>query len=383
MRAIREAEKKKREAKAQQEMQKELAPEPFKLRRFRSARSRIADQVRPLYSVASRNMFPFNGIATAFVVSFSWHAHLQMGRSPRGPRGGSPGGGPRVVRHEDPRDSDSPPRVRQHSPRKESGTFGMSPRVRRPGDGSDHSPRPSCYTTARASHFMFFPTWQNLERRDHIRENVASASGLGPRRRSPRERGSGVHRHKEYGQVPLYLQERKQLEAERAARARRRQGDPDAPPGMRRLPEGERRETLAMLQERADEVRSELSHFPISVDVPKVRRKKEVLDTKLAELEDAIEVFSRDAVYVDIDPEEIAREEEAEEVAREAAPKPPAAAAAAAVGQRSRRGNQSKRPAVSGGRSSRKTGTNPKPAPKPIHQVPSGPRIVQVDPDAT
>ncbi|RYH12570.1 hypothetical protein EON65_37915 [archaeon] len=51
-------------------------------------------------------------------------------------------------------------------------------------------------------------------------------------------------RHEEYGQVPQYLQQRReQWEADEDAK-RRNAPDPDCPPGMKLMPEQERLQTL-------------------------------------------------------------------------------------------------------------------------------------------
>ncbi|XP_076467854.1 enkurin domain-containing protein 1-like [Babylonia areolata] len=103
------------------------------------------------------------------------------------------------------------------------------------------------------------------------------------------------------GEVPAYLKNRKKQwkkeEEERIASI----PDPAMPPGHRALPENERLETLALLQNKEKELVRELAALPIGTDTVRVRNKRKETESKLAELEEALRIFSRPKVFVKVD----------------------------------------------------------------------------------
>ena len=105
-------------------------------------------------------------------------------------------------------------------------------------------------------------------------------------------------KHEEFGRVPAYLENRKQQwadeEAERIANA----PDPNCPRGMMLMPERERVDTLETLKRSLHEAMNQLSAMPFVIETPSLRRKHELLESKIKEIENAIGLFSRQKVYI-------------------------------------------------------------------------------------
>ncbi|KAM9360214.1 enkurin domain-containing protein 1 [Symphorus nematophorus] len=103
------------------------------------------------------------------------------------------------------------------------------------------------------------------------------------------------------GQVPQYLQERKEQWLKEEEERRRNMPDPSAPAGHTLMPESEREETLKSLKETHRSLVTELLSLPLKADNLSVRSHRAHLDCRLSEIEEAIKIFSRDKVYVKID----------------------------------------------------------------------------------
>lgn len=103
------------------------------------------------------------------------------------------------------------------------------------------------------------------------------------------------------GEVPKYLQVRKEhwkkTEEERIANT----PDPEMPPGHRLLPEKERQETLKLLLTKEKELVSELSALPLRMDTFRIRSQKQELENKIAEIDEAKKIFNRPKVFVKVD----------------------------------------------------------------------------------
>ena len=72
--------------------------------------------------------------------------------------------------------------------------------------------------------------------------------------------------------------------------------DKDCPPGMSLMPEGERLETLAVLTRSQETAKDTLRRMPLVIETQGQVRRKNELDAKLKEIEDAIVIFSREKV---------------------------------------------------------------------------------------
>lgn len=103
------------------------------------------------------------------------------------------------------------------------------------------------------------------------------------------------------GQVPKYLVNRQRTwereEQERIANT----PDPDLPPGHKIMPKSEQRETLEKLKASQRTLLNQLSKLPVRTDTLRLRTQKNEYESKLAEVEEAIKIFSRPKVFVAID----------------------------------------------------------------------------------
>lgn len=103
------------------------------------------------------------------------------------------------------------------------------------------------------------------------------------------------------GQVPQYLQERKEQWRKEKEERRRNAPDPTIPAGHTLMPENERQETLKSLKETHRSLVTELLSLPLKADNLSIRSRRAQLDCRLSEIEEAIKIFSRDRVFVKID----------------------------------------------------------------------------------
>ncbi|RLN62949.1 hypothetical protein BBJ29_003586 [Phytophthora kernoviae] len=104
--------------------------------------------------------------------------------------------------------------------------------------------------------------------------------------------------HRSYGRIPRYLLERKEQWAREEAERRRNAPDPDCPPGMVLLDEDERVRTLEVLHKSLVEAQTRMNAMPLCIETFSQIRRKNELETKLQEIEDAIKVFDRAKVYI-------------------------------------------------------------------------------------
>ncbi|KAL0979262.1 hypothetical protein UPYG_G00182910 [Umbra pygmaea] len=103
------------------------------------------------------------------------------------------------------------------------------------------------------------------------------------------------------GQVPQYLEERKEQWRREEEEKKRNIPDPSIPAGHTQMPEMERQETLQSLKETHQSLVSELLSLPVKSDSLGVRSRRAELDRRLSEVEEAIKIFSRDKVYIKTD----------------------------------------------------------------------------------
>eukprot|EP00742_Colponemidia_sp_Colp-10_P003672 GILJ01003908.1.p1 GENE.GILJ01003908.1~~GILJ01003908.1.p1 ORF type:complete len:283 (+),score=55.78 GILJ01003908.1:47-895(+) len=134
--------------------------------------------------------------------------------------------------------------------------------------------------------------------RNYISNNAVEVIHQAPSTASETPRTATVADNPNFGKVPAYIQERKKAKEE--ALSRQRSIDPDCPAGMRLMPEEERQETLQVLEDTREQVSKDLSRMPFVVETPSAVKRKAALETKLKEIEDAIKLFSRKKVYVEL-----------------------------------------------------------------------------------
>jgi len=152
------------------------------------------------------------------------------------------------------------------------------------------------------------PTRRVLQRppsdngRDFINENRVNAAApqRPPRPDGKADDGLKYLQKRDYGRVPNYLLERKVEMLEQQEQQLRAKEAAMIPPGMRMLPEEERLETLAILQKNRQEVERALQVMPIIIETPSQKRRKDDLERRLREIEDAFKIFSRPKVLVHV-----------------------------------------------------------------------------------
>ncbi|KAI8853726.1 calmodulin-binding-domain-containing protein [Chytridium lagenaria] len=103
------------------------------------------------------------------------------------------------------------------------------------------------------------------------------------------------------GQLPKYLVDRKLEWAEKEKQRMMALEFEKIPRGMTLVPEDERQETLRLLADHEKKLIQELSQFSLVVESIRQKKRKVELETKLREVEDAIEMFSRPKVYISRD----------------------------------------------------------------------------------
>mmetsp|Transcript_4377 Transcript_4377/g.9529 ORF Transcript_4377/g.9529 Transcript_4377/m.9529 type:complete len:296 (-) Transcript_4377:57-944(-) len=132
--------------------------------------------------------------------------------------------------------------------------------------------------------------------RNFVKENFARAPGMHkPAQGKAPDKHLGKHKA---GSVPTYLKNRKaeldeQKEMERLASLPR-----EAPPGLRLLPEAERLETLAALQQKKSELERMFASLSMTSTTLAHRSRVNGLEQQLKEVESAIGVFSKVKVFV-------------------------------------------------------------------------------------
>ena len=104
--------------------------------------------------------------------------------------------------------------------------------------------------------------------------------------------------HESFGQVPKYLQQRKQEWENEKEEAARRAPDPNCPKGMKLMAEDERLQTLEVLKTSRDEAMNQLARMPFILETPTAKRKHSELELKLKEIDAALMLFSKQKVYI-------------------------------------------------------------------------------------
>ncbi|XP_041065817.1 enkurin domain-containing protein 1 isoform X2 [Carcharodon carcharias] len=143
---------------------------------------------------------------------------------------------------------------------------------------------------------------------DFVRHNAQNARRMPVRRskslqsladvldRKTKEQQEYISKNK--GQLPQYLIERRNQWRKEAEERRKNIPDPSMPPGHTRMPENERLETLNSLQQTQKQLTKQLLMFPVLVDTIGMRNRRTDLERKLAEIEEAIKIFSRPKVFI-------------------------------------------------------------------------------------
>merc|ERR1719203_523538 len=102
----------------------------------------------------------------------------------------------------------------------------------------------------------------------------------------------------DYGKVPDYMVQFR-LEKEAKARAAVEAAErAKIPPGMRKMTEDERADTLRILAENKKEVMDSIKALPLVIETPSMVRYQGNLNKKMKEIEDTIRIFQKPTVFV-------------------------------------------------------------------------------------
>ncbi|XP_009077330.1 PREDICTED: enkurin domain-containing protein 1 [Acanthisitta chloris] len=145
---------------------------------------------------------------------------------------------------------------------------------------------------------------------DFIKHNALNAKRA-PLRRSPslqalselleqKRREQEEYNTKQKGHVPQYLLERKELWRRQMERLRNLP-DSHTPPGHTMMPEDQRLETLCNLKQSQKQLTKDLVTLPVRVDTLSMQKRREDLERKLSQIEEAINIFSRPKVFIKLD----------------------------------------------------------------------------------
>ena len=112
---------------------------------------------------------------------------------------------------------------------------------------------------------------------------------------------SEASRHGAYGAVPDYLKARQQKWASEAEQQRLAQENSDVPRGMRVMSDAEKSESIALLEASMADCREELSKFKLRVELPSHIKRHAELEAKMKKMEEAMQIFRRPRVFVQVE----------------------------------------------------------------------------------
>ncbi|XP_038060146.1 enkurin domain-containing protein 1-like isoform X2 [Patiria miniata] len=105
----------------------------------------------------------------------------------------------------------------------------------------------------------------------------------------------------EKGAVPKYLKGRQKQWAKQEEERIRNIPDPDMPPGHKMMAQEERLKTLGVLKEKEKELQQQLHKLPLKAETLRAKTREAEVNSQLAEVEEAIKIFSRSKVFIKID----------------------------------------------------------------------------------
>ena len=136
--------------------------------------------------------------------------------------------------------------------------------------------------------------------RNFLAANARAAVRKSPPKQSQKPIARDLSNYKNQGQVPEYLQRRKEELADMEQEYRRREEEADLPPGMTLMPEDERLETLSILNEKKAEIEQMMRALPLKIETVGQRRRQAELDGKMQEIEKALQTFGKKKVYISL-----------------------------------------------------------------------------------
>jgi len=132
-------------------------------------------------------------------------------------------------------------------------------------------------------------------KKNYIMDNKNKIQEIQPKQAKSKDEPST---HKNFGKVPEYLQKYKSEIEEKKEQVKKQAEESKYPKGTRLLSEEERVQTLTSLQETRRDLCNMLEKMPITMKTMTIQKKKEELETKLSEIENAIKTFSRKQVFI-------------------------------------------------------------------------------------
>jgi hypothetical protein len=138
-------------------------------------------------------------------------------------------------------------------------------------------------------------------KKDFVKSNLMTAVTSSPPKMAEEDVNKRVV-HEDFGSVPVYIQEIKAEMAEQQRLAtEKEEREKGCPPGMTRMSDAERLETLEVLKKNKGVGYDELAKLPMSIETPSLIKRKNALERKLEQIEEAIKIFSRTVVWVNED----------------------------------------------------------------------------------
>lgn len=189
--------------------------------------------------------------------------------------------------------------VHTQSPPKPSLAFQLEPSTGAPRVPPNGTPAPEGRTSLQ----------QGGGRKNFLAANIVGAGRHHVRRPPSREKveQSQARREREMaqyhrGKVPQYLRQRQEEWRQEEEQRKAAEPDPSVPPGHTLMPAEERRKTLQLLSEHQESLTKELQSLPLRTDTLRLQRRRADLEARLAEVEDALRIFSRPKVFIKMEP---------------------------------------------------------------------------------
>jgi len=135
----------------------------------------------------------------------------------------------------------------------------------------------------------------NKDKKNYIQDNKNKIHEIQPKQAKTQEQPST---HKNFGKVPEYLQKYKTESEGKKEQEKKTAEEAKYPKGTRLLSEEERVSTLSQLQDTRKDLVNMLEKFPITMKTMSIQKKKEELEKKLGDIEEAIKTFSRKQVFI-------------------------------------------------------------------------------------
>lgn len=98
---------------------------------------------------------------------------------------------------------------------------------------------------------------------------------------------------------PAYLQRMKAEQAEKQRQADEQSKCAQIPPGYRRMPEHERKETLEALQKKREELEKAFQNLPLKIETDSQKRRQQMVLDKIAELDKGIQTYSNPNILIE------------------------------------------------------------------------------------